>query len=171
MKKYLLREGIVLFLILACFAGFSGCKESRPGFTEITETDVLAIMHEVQKATLAKDLDGVIKHLAPFVVINVTMPTDDVPLMPQRAQMTRDQYAAELKNVFANLTYHEYRRENDKITIREDRRSAQTETDVIEAIIIGGQEIRTTTHQTSVLEIIEGKILVTSIDAVIMKRE
>ena len=171
MKGHSVALGVAFFLILAYVAFIGGCKKSTPRYTEITEHDVLAIMNDVERATLAKDLDGVIKHLAPFVVINVTMTPPDLPFMPQRAQMSRDQYAEELKKVFAKLTLHEYKRENDKITINNDRRSALTETDVLELIVMDGKEIRTTTHETSVLEIIDGNILVTSIDAVIMKRE
>jgi hypothetical protein len=170
MKEHSLTLGAAFLLMLVCIACI-GCKKSSPEYTEITENDVLAIMNEVEKATLAKDVDGVIRHLAPFVVINVILPPNDSTFLPQRAQMSRDQYATELKTVFANLTYHEYRRENDTIIISNDKRSARTETDVIEVITMYGKQIRTTTHEISVLEIIDGKILVTSIDAVITKKE
>ena len=171
MKRHFVTQWILLFLLLTCIAGISGCKESPSQYTEITENDILTIMNEVERATLAKDLDSVIKHLAPFVVINITMASNDSPFMPQRVQISRDQYAEELKKVFAKLSYHEYRRENAKITISDDKRSAKTETDIVEIIVMDEKETRTTTHETSALEIIDENILVTSINAVIVKRE
>ncbi len=171
MKRHFVTQWILLFLLLTSIASISGCKESPPQYTEITENDILAIMSEVERATIAKDLDGVIKHLAPFVVINITMASNDLPFMPQRVQIGRDQYAEELKKVFAKLSHHEYRRENAKITISDDKRSAKTETDIVEIIVMDEKETRTTTHETSALEIIDEKILVTSINAVIVKKE
>lgn len=170
MKEHSLTICAAFLLILVCIACL-GCKKPSSEYTEITENDVLAIMNEVEKATLTKDIDGVIRHLAPFVVINVTLPPNDSTFLPQQSQLSRDQYAAELKTVFAHLTYHEYRRENDTITISDDKRSARTETDVVEVITMYGKQIRTTTHEIAVLEIIDGKILVTGIDAVITKKE
>jgi hypothetical protein len=165
-------QGIFFLLVLAAITLISGCKNSSARYTALTENDVITIMNEVRKATLAKDLDGVINHLAPFVVINVSMMgPEDPSFIPQQIQMTRDQYKEELKKVFSKLTLHEYKRENDKITISDDKRSAITETDVIEVMVIGGKETRTTTHERAVLEIIDGKLLVTHLDAVIVKRE
>jgi hypothetical protein len=171
MKKYYMKQRIFFLLILAAIAGISGCKESSPHYTMITEKDVMAIMNEVERATLAKDLDGVIKHLAPFVVINVSMTSPESTFVPQWVQLSRDQYKEELKKTFPKLTRHEYRRENDMITISDDKRSALAETDVIEVLGIDGKETRTTTHEKTVLEIIDGKLLVTQLDAVIVKRE
>lgn len=171
-----MRDSVVhvmsFLLILAAIVLISGCKNSSPQYTAITENDVITIMNEVGKATLAKDLDGVINHLAPFVVINVSMMGSAEPtFIPQQIQMTRDQYKEELKKVFSKLTFHEYRRENDKITISDDKQSAITETDVIEVMLIDGKEMRTTTHERTVLEIIDGELMVTHLDAVIVKQE
>lgn len=171
-----MRDSVVqvmsFILILAATALISGCKNSSPQYTAITENDVITVMNEVEKATITKDLDGVINRLAPFVVINVTMMgPEDPTFMPQQIQMTRDQYKEELKKVFSKLTLHEYKRENDKITISDDKQSAITETDVIEVMVIDGKETRTTTHERAVLEIIDGKLVVTHLDAVIVKRE
>jgi hypothetical protein len=165
-------QAMSFLLILAAIALISGCKNSSPQYTAITENDVITVMNEVEKATITKDLDGVINRLAPFVVINVSMMGSTEPtLIPQQIQMTRDQYKEELKKVFSKLTLHEYRRENDNITISDDEQSAITETDVIEVMVIDGKETRTTTHEKAVLEIIDGKLVVTHLDAVIVKRE
>jgi len=66
-------QAISFLLVLAAIALISGCKNSSPQYTAITENDVVTIMDDVGKATLAKDPDGIINHLAPFVVINVSI--------------------------------------------------------------------------------------------------
>ena len=158
-------------MILTAIMGINGCKDSSPQYTSITESDVLAIMNEVERATLAKDPDGVMKYLAPFVVINLSTESPELTFLPQRVQMSRDQYKEELKKTFSKLTRHEYRRENDMITVSDNKRSALVETDLIEVIVMDGRETKTTTHEKTVMEIIDGKILVTQIDAMIVKME
>ena len=166
MQKRYLKHAASLLLILAAIANISGCKESSPKYTTITENDLVAIIDEVERVTLAKDINGVIKHLAPFVVINLSMET---PFGMQRVQMSRDQYKEEMQKVFSKASHHEYQCENVKITISDDSRSAIVETDVIERIVMEGKDIRTKTHEKTVVEIIDGKLLVTSLDAVVVK--
>jgi hypothetical protein len=143
-----------------------GCKESSPQYSSIAENDVVAIMNEVERAITAKDTERVIEHMAPFVVIDVTMNSADGP---QRVQMSRDQYREELNKVFSKLTHYEYRRENDRISISDDNRRALAESDIFESFVMNGKETRMTTHEKTVMEIIDGKLLVTHVDAVIDK--
>jgi hypothetical protein len=166
MQKRYLKHAALLLLVLAAVANISGCKESSPQFTTVTENDVVAIIDEVERVTLAKDINGVIKHLAPFVIINLSMET---PFGIQRVQMSRDQYKEELQKLFSKASHHEYRYENVKITVSDDSRSAVVESDVIERIVMEGKDIRTKTHERTVIEIIDGKLLVTSLDAVVVK--
>jgi len=166
MQKRYLKHAASLLLVLAAIANISGCKESSPQYTTITENDVVAIMDEVERVTLAKDINGVISYLAPFVIINLSMET---PFGIQRVRMSRDQYKEELQKVFSKASHHEYRCENVKITISDDSRSAIVETDIIERIVMEGKDIRTKTHEKTVVEIIDGKLLVTSLDAVVVK--
>jgi hypothetical protein len=155
-----------LFLLLIVLAGFTACRESTPGLVTIGEQDVVRVMNEVEAATRGKDIEGVIRHLAPFVVITVSL---DDPFNLEKKQMTRDQYKAELQKVFAKASLHEYGRENESIAIREDGKSAVVETDVIERVVMDGLEHRTTTHERAVLEIIDGHIVVTALDAVVRR--
>ncbi len=165
MQKSYLKQAVSLLLVLAAIAGISGCKESSLQYTTITVNDVMAMMDDVERATRAKDSDDVIKHMAPFVIINVSMET---PFGVQRTQMSRDQYKELLQKVFSKASRHEYRHENDRITISDDSRSAIVETDIIEHIVMEGKETRTSTHEKTVIEIIDGKLLVTYLDAVVV---
>ncbi|MFZ5906337.1 MAG: hypothetical protein ACOYVJ_02865 [Nitrospirota bacterium] len=156
--------GILLLAVQASFFLLHACRDSSSNHTTITENDIRTMMQEVEAATLGKDLDGIMKHLAPFVVITVSMET---PYGLQRIQMTRDQYREELKKTFAGLSHYEYEHDNDQITVAPDGRTAITETVVTEVLVVDGQESRTTTREKVYLEIVDGEILVSRIDGTI----
>jgi hypothetical protein len=164
MKKYHAIHIIIFFLILASVMGLSSCRESSPQYTSIGESDVTEIMKEVETATLKKDIQGVIRHMSPAVLITLSMETSSGS---RKKFMSREQYEEELKTLFSRASYHDYKHENDRITISDDRKSATIETDVIEVIVIEGQKIRTTTHEKAVMEIENGRLLVKRLDAVI----
>lgn len=155
-KYFVIFLAIFSFIIIGIFA----CKKSSPMY--ITEGDIWEIMDEVEIATLDKDINGVIKHLAPSVVIRVTTNT---PLGPQKVQMTREEYKAETLKGWAMTSNNEYRFENEEIKISDDGQIAVVETDVIERYVLQGQTINTTTHERVTLEVVDGEILVTRIDA------
>jgi hypothetical protein len=165
MKKHL----VCFFRWIALYLFFVqlliACKGSA--YTTITESDVQAIMKEVETANLNKDIGAIEKHLAPFVVINVEMNTA-TGLM--RVQMSRDQYIAELAKVLSRATRYEYHQENTGIKIRNDGKTAEVETDVIEHIVLNGIEERTITHEKVVIEIIDRHKVVTVLDASIKKK-
>jgi hypothetical protein len=163
-KRYL----IILVALIIAIAAFTACKNSTPGLTIIGEEDIVRVMNEVETATREKDIEGVIRHMAPFVVITISM---DSPFSMEKVQMTRDQYKAELQKVFSRASRHEYRRENETIAIRKDGKNAVVETDVIELVVMDGLEHRTTTHEKAVMEISDGKIAVTALDAVVREEE
>lgn len=160
MKK-VSRHFIAFLAIMLVSIAMSACKESSS--TYITEDDIFSIMDEVERATLDKDIDGVMKHLAPSVVINVMMYT---PLGPQKKQRSREQYKKETLNLWSQMTYYDYSRENDEIKkISDDGQVAVVETDVIETYEVQGKAINTKIHERVTLQVVEGKILVTRIDA------
>ncbi|GBE04525.1 MAG TPA: hypothetical protein ENG95_01460 [Nitrospirae bacterium] len=60
-----------------------------------------------------------------------------------------------------------YKRENDKISISEDGRSAVVELEVFESMSVRGQTIKAKTLEKVFIEIIDGELLVTQLDAYI----
>ncbi|TAN43812.1 MAG: nuclear transport factor 2 family protein [Nitrospirae bacterium] len=154
------RIALCLFIVQLLIA----CKGSAN--TTITESDVHSIIKEIARANLNKDIGAIEKYLAPFVVINVEIET---PAGLIRNQMSRDQYLAELARVFSRATNYEYNQESTVIKIREDGKTADVETDVIEHIVLDGIEAKTITHEKIVLEIIDRHKVVTVLDASVKK--
>jgi len=123
----------------------------------------LNIMDEVEVATLNKDIDGVMKYLAPSVVINVYLSS---PYGPQKVPMTREEYQKETLKGWSMTTDYEYRLENEEIIkISDDGQTAVVETDVIESYVMEGRTIDTSTHERITLQVVDGEILVTRINA------
>jgi hypothetical protein len=69
-------------------------------------------------------------------------------------------------------TNYEYRCENDEIIkISDDGQTAVVETDVIESYLLQGEPIYTRTHERVTLQVVDGEILVTRIDASMTMQE
>ena len=160
MKK-VSRYFISFLTVLSISIGMFACKESST--TYITEDDIWNIMDEVEVATLNQDIDGVMKYLAPSVVLHVTVSS---PYGPQKVPMSREQYQKETLNGWSMTSDYDYRRENDEIIkISDDGQTAVVETDVIESYVLKGEPIYTRTHERVTLQVVDGEILVTRIDA------
>jgi hypothetical protein len=157
MKKQIIT--VIILLILSTWV--ISCTKS---VSEISEEDVRKISNEIQTSAINKDIEGTMKFFAPNIIINVTA---DTPFGPQRMRLSPEEYEAETKRGWAVASEYEYRRENEKIMISEDRRSATAEMDVVESMVIEGRKFRSKTHETVTLEIVDGKILVTVLEAVV----
>jgi hypothetical protein len=159
MKK-LSSYSIVFLVLISISIGMSACKES-PGM-RITEDDIWNIMDEVEDATVEENIEGVMKYLAPSVVINVTTSS---PYGPQKVPMSREKYRRETLKGWKLTSDNVYRRENEKIKLSDDGQTAVVETDVIESYVFQGRMVNTTTHERITLQVVDGEILVTRIDA------
>jgi hypothetical protein len=166
MKK-ISRYFISFLTVLSVSIGMFACKESST--TYITEDDIWNIMDEVEVATLNQDIDGVMKYLAPSVVLHVTVSS---PYGPQKVPMSREQYQKETLKGWSMTSDYDYRRENDEIIkISDDGQTAVVETDVIESYLLQGEPIYTRTHERVTLQVVDGEILVTRIDASMRMQE
>ena len=165
MKK-VSRYFILFITILSVSIGMIACKESSTPY--ITKDDIWNIMDEVEAATLNQDIDGVMKYLAPYVVIHVTVSS---PYGPQKVPMSREQYQKETLKGWSMMSDYDYRRENDEIKLSDDGQTAVVETDVIESYVLKGEPLYTRTHERVTLQIVDGEILVTRIDASMRMQE
>jgi len=152
---------IIAFLaMILCLIALNACRESSS--ISITEDTLWNIMDEVEDATVNKDIDGVMKYLAPSVVIHVTVSS---PYGPHKVPMSREEYRKETLKAWAMTSDYEYSHENEDIKISDDGQVAVVETDVVESYVMEGRTINTTTHERITLQVVDGEILVTRIDA------
>jgi hypothetical protein len=151
---------IAFLAIMSISFGIIACEKKSAVY--ITEDDIWNIMDEVEVATLDKDIDGVMKYLAPSVVIHVSVSS---PYGPMKEPMSREEYREKTLKGWAMATNYEYGYENEKIKLSDDGQTAVVETDVIESYVLEGRTINTETHERITLQVLDGEILVTRIDA------
>ncbi len=155
------RYFISFLVIISVLMGIFACKGSSK--TYITEDDIWNIMDEVEVATINKDIESVMKYLAPSAVIHVYLVS---PYGPQKVPMSREEYQRETLKGWSMTTDYEYRLENEEIIkISDDGQTAVVEADVIESYVLQGRTIDTSTHERITLQVVDGEILVTRINA------
>ena len=162
MSRQIIKYLILISCIFAFYLNIAGCTDDSRTYSYITEQDIQEIMDNVEEALINNEIDGVIKYMSPSVEINISR---DTPLGPQTERWTRDKYMAETETALDMVSNYEYRRENEVIRISDDMLSAVVETDIFESMNIFGNRIKTTTHELVVMEIIDGNLLVTKMDA------
>ena len=162
MRRQTIKYLISTVLIIALYLNVAGCTDTSRTYSHITEQDILEIMDNVEVSLLNKDIDEVTKYMSPSVEINISR---DTPVGPRTERWTRDKYKAETETALSMVSNYEYRRENEVVKISDDMKSAVVETDIIEVMELFGNRIKTTTHERVVMEIIDGNLLVTRMDA------
>jgi hypothetical protein len=105
--------------------------------------------------------------MARDVIINVTV---DTPFGPQRQRLTREEFREQTRKGWAMAGQYDYRREKEGISLAEDGLTATVRTDILEAMTIQGRRVRTTTRETATLALVDGRILVTALEAVVSRR-
>ncbi len=162
MGREIIKYLISTVFILALYLNIAGCTDTTRTYSHITEQDILEIMDNVEEALLNKDIDEVISYMSPSVEIIISR---DTPVGPRTERWSRDKYKAETETALSMVSNYEYRRENQVVRISEDMQSAVVETDVFESMDIFGNRVKTSTHESVVMEIIDGNLLVTKMDA------
>ena len=162
MSRQIIKYLILISCIFAFYLNIAGCTDDSRTYSYITEQDIQEIMDNVEEALINNEIDEVIKYMSPSVEINISR---DTPLGPRTERWTRDKYMAETETALDMVSNYEYRRDNEVIRISDDMLSAVVETDIIESMNIFGNRIKTTTHERVVMEIIDGNLLVTKMDA------
>jgi hypothetical protein len=162
MERHIIKYLISTVFFFALCLNIAGCTDTSRTYSHITEQDILEIMDNVEEALLNKEIDEMIKYMSPSVEIIISR---DTPVGPRTERWTRDKYKAETETALSMVSNYEYRRENQVVKISDDMQSAVVETDVIESMDLLGNRIKTSTHERVVMEIIDGELLVTKMDA------
>lgn len=125
------------------------------------EPTVRKIMADIDRASAARDIAGVARHLSEGATLTVEMEADG---QPQRLTMSKPEYIEAIRQAWAGVETYDYRRSNVKISLSGGNRAVVTAT-VVETVTMQGKTMRTTSAETSVVELVAGKPLVTSVFA------
>ena len=130
----------------------------------MTEADINHVLGQLDQASNSKNVDGVLKHMAPQVRIQIDMSAVG---MQQPMVMSRAEYASSLRDNWGQAMNYRYQRSNTKIRIAADGQSAQATASVKESMKIQGQPISSVTDETTKFELIKGQPMATEVRGVV----
>jgi hypothetical protein len=132
-----------LVLVAPCV----GCAQQT-----LDEAAVRKVLAEVDRAAAERNADGVARHVSESAKLTVEMTTNG---QPQSVSMNKSQYVDAMRQTWAAVEDYEFQRLNVRITIAGAR--ATVTSTLLESITMQGQTLRTTTEDTSVLELVSGR--------------
>jgi ketosteroid isomerase-like protein len=152
----------LLFLLLPL-------ADASPADTgDITDDRIRSIISSVDTATRQRNVDGIVIHFAPDCVITLNIPG---PTGRQIIRMNVQEYRTNLQQGFSAATEYTYHREELKIEIAPGGKRARVTDQVVEVITINRQTIKSVTQETAIFELRAGKILITSLEGVVLSME
>lgn len=162
--KLLSRYSILLSCLLLALPVMSGSSYAQ-STDAITESKVLAMLDSVDKATKKGNVAGIIGILAKDVKITMNFSSPD----GKEHQLTfnKEQYASSARQGIRRRIAYEYYRNNTRMTISKDRKTAMVMSDVYETLTLPEGTFRGATAEIAILNLRDGKILVTSIEAIV----
>ena len=135
-------------------------RSDRGGnFSEIRESDIRNLSKKMIKSSTNGDLNGMIAYLAPSYTVKMKTAQGELSL-------TRAEYVALLNQTWSAIRSYKVNIENQKVTVAPDKQKATNEVTMVEnTILVNGAAVQVRTHQKSIYEIVDGKILITSTEA------
>jgi hypothetical protein len=124
----------------------------------LNEGSVKKLMAAVDQATVTRDVAAIDHYLADEVAIVVIL---DMGRGPQRVELGKAEYIGMVRDVWAKASDYRYERTNQRIEIKEGR--ATVTADIVEAVTIGGQQMDTRSHETTIIEMVDGRLQATSV--------
>ena len=160
--KLLSRYSILLSCLLLALPIMSGPSYAQ-STDEITESKVLAMIESVDRAARKGNVPGIIGVLAKDVKITVTF-TNPADGTEHVLKFNKEQYALSVRQAIRQRVEYEFNRNNTRVTISKDRKTAMVISDVYETVTIQESTVRGATSEVTILSLLDGKILVTSIE-------
>jgi hypothetical protein len=153
---------VPLACLLLMLPAMSGTAYSQPQ-QAITESDVLALVNAVDTASRKGNIPGMIAPLARDVKIklSVTAPGSD---QEHVVNLTKAQYASHTRQTMRRRLAYHLERKNTRIKIYDDNKTAMVSGDIYETLTIRQGTLRAVSSEVAILNLRNGKLLVTSID-------
>ena len=130
----------------------------------ITESDVLALMNSVDKATRKKNLAGMIAPLASDVKIKlaVSAPGSD---KEQVVNLNKEQFTSVTKRTLRQRFTYTMDRKNTRVKLYDDNKTAMVTSDLYETVTIAQAKLRAISSETAIVTLRDGKLVFISIES------
>ena len=130
----------------------------------ITEASVMAILTSMDKAAKKANIAGMIAPLASDVKIKIAVSAPDSD-KEQVVHLTKEEYATNTRQLMRRRFKYTVERKNVKVKIYNDSKTAIVTNDVYETMTIAQVTVRAVSSETSIFNIRNGKILITSTES------
>ena len=130
----------------------------------ITESDVLALMNSVDKATRKKNLAGMIAPLASDVKIKlaVSAPGSD---KEQVVNLNKEQYVSVTRRTLRQRFTYTMDRKNTRVKLYDDNKTAMITSDLYETATAAQVKLRAVSSETAIVTLRDGKLVFISIES------
>ena len=150
---------LILFLIMLLLTSVSSHAQS---LTAITETDILAMMNVIDKATRKGNVDAVIAFWAPDIKIKMSV-LNPGSTKEEEGTLTKDEFASRARRNMRRKLSYQYERKNTRIKIY-DAETAMVTCDVYETLKVPEGTLRTATPEVAYITLRDGKLVITGIE-------
>lgn len=138
-------------------------KPSKPEI-HLTREGIDLLLDDLDQAIRRKDVDGVLRHIAPDAAITIHMKQGT---HQQMATLTREEYRKTLAMGFAFPSANDYARVNTVVSLAPDERSAKVSIKSTETLRQGYRDIKIESEETLVFKIRGNKPAITSLEQVV----
>ncbi len=138
-------------------------KASKPE-VYLTRESVDLLLNDLDQAIRRKNVDGVIRHIAPDATITIRMKQGT---QQQIATLTREEYRKTLEMEFAFPSANDFARVNTTVSFASDERSAKVSIKSQETFRHEHRELKVEGEETLVLGIRDDKPVIMSLEKVV----
>lgn len=130
--------------------------------TKITESDIHLINNQIKEAFDSRDTEKMLSYFSDDVVIETEIAT---PNGNQTITFNKTSYKKVLDETFKIAQNYGYSVSNIDINLKSDDTVAEVSSTVSEILTINGQVLNSTSYETTIFRLIEGKPLITSMSS------
>lgn len=141
-------------------------SSSQPSEPEVllTRASIDLLLDELDQAVRRKDVEGVLRHIAPDAVIVIHMKQGS---HHQTAGLTREEYRKTLAMEFAFPSTNDFTRVNTAVSLAADERSAKVSFKTTETLLQANREFTVEGEETLIVRIRDHKPAIISLDKVV----
>ena len=138
-------------------------KPSEPE-PPLTRASIDLLLNNLDQATRQKDVEGILKHLAPEVAVIIHMKQG---AHQQSAMLTREEYRKTLAMEFAFPSANDFTRVNTIVSLTPDERGAKVSYKSTQTLLQSNREVKIEGEETFVVRMLGNKPMIVSMEKVV----
>jgi len=130
----------------------------------LTRASIDLLLNNLEQATRQKDVDNVLRHIAPDVTVTIHMRQGT---HQQSAMLTREEYRKTLAMEFAFPSANDFTRVNTTVSLAPDERSAKVSYKTTQTLLQSNREFKIEGEETFVVQMLGKRPMIVSLEKVV----